>query len=305
MKRFVGCIAVLVVLLAGCGREATEQTAPAPEAKFPLTLTTGAGTVTIPAPPKRIVSLSPTATEMLFAIEADSQVVAVDDQSNYPAEAPKTKLSGFQPNVEAVANYKPDLVVFSSDAKKLGPAFKAIGVPALEEPAAQTLNDTYAQIRQLGEATGHVAEAEKLVDTMTDEIEEIPSEADRPSPPPTYYHELDNMYFTATSKSFIGQLYGLLGLKNIADAADKAGTGYPQLSAEYIVRANPDLIFLADTKCCKQTLQTVSARPGWSTIKAVKNKNVIALDDDTASRWGPRVVDLLRAIQASLEDAKL
>ena len=302
MRRVVVCLAVLVVLLAACGREATQQTAVVPTAKYPLTVTTGAGTVTLNAPPKRIVSLSPTATEMLFAIDADDQVVAVDDQSNYPADVPRTKLSGFQPNVEAIAAYKPDLVVFSSDAKKLGPAFKALGVPALEEPAAKTLDDTYAQIRQLGEATGHIGEAEKVVDDMEAEIRDISSKAGKRSVSPSYYHELDNMYFTATSKSFIGQIYGLLGLTNIADPADKAATGYPQLSAEFIIRANPDYIFLADTKCCKQSAQTVAARPGWKNIEAVKNRNVVALDDDIVSRWGPRVVDFLRTVADALEE---
>ena len=302
MKRFVGCVAVLVVLLAGCGRESVKQSAVASKAKFPLTLTTGAGTVTLNARPKRIVSLSPTATEMLFAIDADEQVVAVDDQSNYPPDVPKTKLSGFQPNVEAVANYKPDLVVFASDARKLGPAFKAIGVPALEEPAAKTLKDTYAQIRQLGQATGHVGESEKVVDDMEKDIREIVSDASEKSGSPSYYHELDNTYFTATSRSFIGQIYGLLGLENIADPADKAGTGYPQLSAEYIIKANPDYILLADTKCCKQSEQTVAARPGWKNIDAVKNHKVIALNDDVASRWGPRVVDFLRTVSKAIEE---
>jgi iron complex transport system substrate-binding protein len=302
MRKLLGSITVLVVLLAACGREKpVERAAVVEPPKFPLTLTTGAGTVTLPAPPKRIVSLSPTATEMLFAIEAGSQVVAVDDQSTYPTNAPKTKLSGFQPNVEAVAGYKPDLVVFASDTKKLAPAFKALAVPALEEPAAKTLDDTYAQITQLGQATGHAAEAKKVVDSMRSQVQRVVGSAPKRSDSPTYYHELDNMYFTATSKTFIGQLYGLLGLSNIADPADKAATGYPQLSAEFIIRANPDYIFLADTKCCKQTQETVAARAGWKDIAAVKDHKVVALDDDIVSRWGPRIVDFLRAVADALE----
>jgi cobalamin transport system substrate-binding protein len=115
----------------------------------------------------------------------------------------------------------------------------------------------------------------------------------------TYYYELDNTYYTVTSKTFIGQLFSLAKLRNIADAADSKGTGYPQLSAEYIVQQNPNLVYLADTKCCHQSQQTVAARPGWNSMEAVKNNDVIPLDDDIASRWGPRVVDLLQQVITS------
>jgi iron complex transport system substrate-binding protein len=298
-------VVLVAVAFVGCGREQTTASAPtASPSKFPLSLTTSAGTITLPSAPKRIVSLSPTATEMLFAIDAGSQVVAVDDQSNYPPYAPKTKLSGFQPNVEAIAAYKPDLVVYDGSAKTLAPGLAAIGIAVLAEPAAKTFENTYTQIDQLGEATGHAGKASELVATMRSEIQDTVARARRFKRPLTYYHELDNTYFTVTSTTFIGQVYKLLGLQNIADAADKSGSGYPQLSAEYIIKASPDLIFLADTKCCKQSAQTVAARPGWSNIAAVKSHEVIALDDDIASRWGPRVVDFVRTVEQSLETAK-
>jgi iron complex transport system substrate-binding protein len=110
------------------------------------------------------------------------------------------------------------------------------------------------------------------------------------------YHELDNTFFSATSVTFIGQVYKLLGLRNIADEAKSAAADYPQLSAEYIVSSNPDLIVLADTKCCKQDLSTVAARPGWAGIAAVRTGEVVGVDDDVASRWGPRVIDFMQAI---------
>jgi iron complex transport system substrate-binding protein len=116
----------------------------------------------------------------------------------------------------------------------------------------------------------------------------------------TYYHELDQTYYTATSNTFIGQVYGLLGLRNIADEAKGAASGYPQLSAEYIIKADPDVIFLADTKCCGQSAATVAKRPGWDQIAAVKDGAVVGLDDDVASRWGPRVVDLLQVVEQAL-----
>ena len=117
----------------------------------------------------------------------------------------------------------------------------------------------------------------------------------------TYYHELDDTYYSVTSSTFIGQLYSLVGLRNIADEAKGAGGGYPQLSAEYIVDADPDLIFLADTKCCEQTAASVAARPGWGEIAAVRNGAVVEVDDSLASRWGPRIVEFVRAVALALE----
>ena len=246
------------------------------------------------------MSLSPTATEMLFAIGAGGQVVAVDSNSNYPEEAPKTDLSAYQPNIEAIAGYKPDLVVYSDDPGELAAGLGKLGIPALQQPAATRLDDTYAQLDQLGRATGHQAEAGQLTATMRAEIEKIAAAA-RPERPLTYYHELDKNLYSATSKTFIGQLYAQLGMKNIADAADKEGTGYPQLSAEYVIKADPDLIFLADTKCCGQSARTVAARDGWDQLTAVRSGGVVELDDDVASRWGPRVVDFLKTVAAKVE----
>jgi iron complex transport system substrate-binding protein len=103
-----------------------------------------------------------------------------------------------------------------------------------------------------------------------------------------------------TSNTFIGSLYELFGLRNIADATE-GDTDYPQLSAEFIVSQDPDLIFLADTKCCGASAETVAARPGWDVLSAVKAGHVVELDDDIASRWGPRLVDYVAAIAAALE----
>jgi cobalamin transport system substrate-binding protein len=263
---------------------------------YPVTFVTAGGKVTLDHKPVRIVSLSPTATEMLFAIGAGKQVVAVDDQSNYPAKAPRTKLSGFTPNVEAIATYKPDLVVGELGLTKLAGSFRAIGVPLLVEPSAPSLADAYAQIDALGQATGHRRAAASLVRRMKSQIAAVVKAEPKPASPITVYHELDPTYYTATSKTFIGRVYALLGLRNVADAADKTGSGYPQLSAEYIVSASPDLIVLADTKCCGQSPATVGKRAGWSSIAAVKSGNVVGVSDDVASRWGPRVVDFIRLI---------
>jgi iron complex transport system substrate-binding protein len=194
-------------------------------------------------------------------------------------------------------------VVLSDDIDKIVSQLGALKIPVYQMPAATTLDDSYQQIADLGTLTGRQAEASAVVDTMKSDIAKIVSGTPKRDKPLGYYYELDPTYYSVTSKTFIGQLLGMLGLTNIADAADKQGSGYPQLNAEAIIKANPDLIFLADTKCCQQSADTVAKRPGWETITAVKNGGVVALDDDIASRWGPRVVDLLRAASDAVAKA--
>ncbi|MEW9527781.1 ABC transporter substrate-binding protein [Microbispora sp. NPDC049125] len=298
--------------LAGCGQSSgsgsgtsatpvASGSAPAVGA-FPVTVQAGNGSVTLTSRPGRIVSLSPTATEILYAIGAGGQVAAVDDQSDYPAEAPKTSLSGFKPNVEAIVAAKPDLVVLANDLEGVVKGLGKVGVPVLVEPAATKLDETYDQIRDLGAATGNADKAGQVADGIKGELDRLAAAAPK-GKELTYYHELDTTPYAATSGTFIGQIYGLFGLKNIADAAPGAAGGYPKLSAEFIVKADPDLIFLADTKCCGQNAAALAGRPGWSGLSAIKDGHVVELDDDVASRWGPRVVDLAEAVSAAVQKA--
>ena len=246
------------------------------------------------APPHRIISLSPTATESLFAIGAGAQVVAVDDQSDYPKRAPRTSLSGYTPNVEAIAGYRPDLVVLAGDANDVVAGLRKLGIRVLLQPAAKNLAEAYAEIRQLGAITGHKKNAAALVKRMQKAIAKAVKSV--PKRRLSVYHELEPDLYSASSRTFIGKIYKLFGLRNIADPADSAGTGYPQLSAEYIVSANPDVIVLADTRCCGATAASVAKRPGWSGIAAVRTGSVVGVDDSVASRWGPRIVDFVRTI---------
>jgi iron complex transport system substrate-binding protein len=249
----------------------------------------------------RIVSLSPTATEMLYAIGAGAQVVAVDDYSNYPAEAAAlgTNLSGFEPNVEAIAGFTPDLVVIAYDPSNLVEQLNALSIPVFIASAAVSIDNVYEQIEQLGVLTGHAAESLQLSSQLQADIQAAVAGITMPTEPLSYYHELDNTLYSVTSNTFIGQVYALFGLRNIADNVE-AGNDYPQLSAEVIVSADPDLIFLADTKCCNETAETVAARDGWGGLKAVTNNRVIELDDDIPSRWGPRLIEFVNAIRDAL-----
>lgn len=293
-------VAVTALLLGGCGGNSADPgsgaqpAASAGDAVFPVTV----GSVTLAKRPERIVSLSPTLTEMLFAIDAGPQVVAVDDQSTYPADVPTSDLSGFKPNAEAVVAKNPDLVVLSDDLNKIVDQLTKLKIPVLLMPSAKVLDDTYKEIDQLGRLTGHQGEATALVESMHTQIDKIVKGVPARSRTLSYYYELDPTYYSVTSKTFIGSIFSLFGLTNIADAADPDGakSGYPQLSQEALIKANPDMIFLADTKCCQQSPETVKARTGWSRITAVANGQIVALDDDIASRWGPRVVDLVQSV---------
>jgi iron complex transport system substrate-binding protein len=307
--------AVLALVLAACSGGAattttaepestTTSTAVVAEATFPVTVTGTNGDVTIDTEPQAIVSLSPSGTEVLFAIGAGDQVTAVDEYSYYPSEAPVTDLSGFTPNVEAIAAYEPDLVLVSDDIDGVIGSLEGLGIPVLQLSGGDvaTLDDLYGQIEVLGMATGHPAEALQVVADMKDMVDKALALAPDSASGLSYYHELDPTYYTVTSSTFIGYLYGLFGLENIADAADADGSsfGYPQLSEEYILEADPDFVFVTD--CCGDTPQTVAKRAGWDGLTAVRSSSIVVFDDDISSRWGPRIVEFVRGIAQAIEE---
>ncbi len=266
---------------------------------FPVTVQAANGAVEIAAMPTAIVSLSPSATENLFAIGAGDQVAAVDDQSNYPEEAPVTDLSGFTPNLESILSYEPDLVVITFDPGDLIAGLNAVGIPTLLLPSATSIDDAFVEIETLGVATGHVGEAAEVVLAMQIDIDEVVAEFGEELAGVTIYHELDNTLYSVSSSSYVGELYSRLGLVNIADEADPDGFGYPQLSPEYIVSADPDVILLADA-AYGESIDTLRERPGWAEMTAVQSEAVVEIDPDRASRWTPRSVEFLREVAEAI-----
>jgi iron complex transport system substrate-binding protein len=309
-RRLLGVVAGLALVTAACGSDdasssdasdtsvAETSASEAPAAGDSAEVDSGRDV-------ERVVSLSPTHTEMMFAIGAGDLLVAVDQFSDYPEEAQALpdELSAFDNNVEAIAAYEPDLVLIGGDFNGLGPQLDELDIGWWDGPAASTIDDTFRQIEELGAATGHEAEAAALVESMQSEIDQIIATTPTPTEPLTIFHEIDETLFSLDSTTLFGELYGLLGLRTIADSAEGDSGGYPQLSAEFVVSADPDLIFLADTKCCGQSLETVAARDGWADMTAVQTGNVIGLDDDVASRWGPRIVDFLQAVSDAVSAA--
>ncbi len=320
-RKIAGLLAGCVLLVVACGDDASDPVAAEPAATVADTAPdTVAETVPADAPdettpgatddsaaettvhattadgiPSAIISLSPTGTEMLYAIGAGEQVIAVDDFSNYPAEAADKMqgVSAYEPNVESIAGLEPDLIVTDGTNPDLLAQLDSLGIAHWEGPAAVSFDDVYAQIEQLGAATGHAVEAAELVADMQADVATVKADLPVLDEPLTYYHELDNTLYSVTSDTFIGAVYGEIGLVNIADAVGD-GNPYPQLSAEFVIAENPDLIFLACTLYCGETATTLAARPGWDSLDAVATGGVVEMNDDIASRWGPRIVEYLQ-----------
>jgi cobalamin transport system substrate-binding protein len=267
--------------------------------------------------PTCVVSLSPTATETLFAIGAGKQVQAVDDDSDYPMTGlPKKRINALSPSVEAVLGIckatatdkspKPDLVVISYDANEIQQKLTAVGVKVVNQEPPTNVAGALSQIEALGKLTGHVKNADKLAASIKSTINaDIASIPKHPGKTLTAYYELSiKPYYSLTSSTFVGALLKSLGVTNIADSQNtSADAGYPELSAEYIVSSNPKIIFLADTVSGKQSASTVAQRAGWSKIAAVQDHEVIGLNDDIASRWGPRLSTLMNQLTAAVKGA--
>jgi iron complex transport system substrate-binding protein len=301
----VALAAALGALAAGCG----ESSEPPPReaaggADFPVTVRDGTGRVTVERRPERIVSLSPSATETLFAVGAGSQVVAVDSASDYPPGAPRTDLTAYEPNVEAIAGHRPDLVVLPADAPRDAIAgLRRLRLAVYAQPAPDDLEAAYDQLRDLGAVTGRREAGTELARRVRARVDEAIAEAPR-GERLTVFHEVDPDLFSASSDTFIGRIYARLGLRNVADrAAERSGTPYPQLSAEAVVSADPDLIVLTDAECCGQTPARVRRRAGWSAVSAVREGAVVSVDADVASRWGPRIPEFVEQVVDAMERA--
>ncbi len=268
--------------------------------QFPVTIDSAVGEVVIEQAPTTIVSLSPTATEMAFAIGAGAQIAAVDTYSNYPPEAPEGTLDGFAPDLEAILALSPDLVLTSGLPEDVSAGLTGAGVPVLVLPAAASFDDTYDQIGQLGIATGQIDGAAEANAALRSGIEEILADLPESDEPVKVFHEIDDSFYTATSNSFIGQVYATLGLENIADPLDD-GSGFPLVDGESIIAADPGLIVF--TSQASYSADDIVARPGWESISAVTDGRVVQVDADIASRWGPRIVEFMQAIVDTLVPA--
>jgi iron complex transport system substrate-binding protein len=228
---------------------------------------------------------------MLYDIGAGSQVAAVDEYSTYPPRAPRTKLTGDETSAEDYLHYRPDLVIVAYNEGTMAQQLTKLGIPDLVLPPATNLAGVYAQLSLLGAATGHHQQAAAAASSLQRTVTANVAAAHGKGQGQSYFIELDpEPLYTATSSTFIGAEFSLFGMRDIADRAGH-GSAYPQLSAEYLLAQDPDWVFLADTVCCHATAKTFGHRPGFSTLKAVRDGHVVPVNDSVASQWGPHTVD--------------
>ncbi len=311
----VSALALLAVIAAACGSDGdkdpifsdnpTPITGVSTTAPFPLEVRRSDGaTLTLTKPATRIVSLSPGATETIYAIGGEATLAAVDNQADYPAAAANfpTKVDAYEPNVEAIIAIKPDLVIVANDSAGLVAALDRVAVPVLYidlDTDVKTIDAVFGQIGLLGRITGKDASALELIATLTARVKAV--EAKLVGLPntkgPRLYHELDSTYYSVSDDTFIGNVYKTLKARNIAN--DGGGTAYPQLTQERIIADDPEVIILADEEF-GVSIDSVKARPGWDAITAVKDGRIFAVDPDIISRPGPRIVDALEQMAAQI-----
>jgi iron complex transport system substrate-binding protein len=294
-----------VVLVVSPVSATTASAKPAPVAPsastgaFPVSVHSADGTVQVPSRPDRILSLSASATQMLYAMGAGGQVAGVDKYSTYPPDAPRTKFTGYESSAEDYLYLHPDLVIFAFETGTLIQQLKTLHIPALLLPPATSMADVDSQLAELGTATGRLTAAHQVSSSLAADLARATRSVGHAGRGQTYYVEVDPTYYTATSKTFIGAEFSLFGMRDIADAAGH-GSAYPQISAEYILKENPDYVFLADTVCCHQTPGTFDRRPGFSLLSAVRLHRVIGVNDSVAAEWGPHTIETFVSLLASV-----
>jgi iron complex transport system substrate-binding protein len=293
---FVTFLAVLLLAISACGGAVSTATATpsAAVSPFPATLSDFQNrSVTIPTRPERIVSIGPSITAFLYALGAGPRVVGVDDFSDEPAEAAaKEHVGGIKVNFEKVVALKPD-VVFSvkfSDGtiEKLQAASLVVVVV---DP--QTVEDVGRTAALLGQAVG--TDGVPLAKSILDRVNAVKTKTASVTTRPRVYHEIDasdpTKIFTVGPGSYINDLIDIAGGTNIASRAQSA---YPQLSAEEILRSDPEIIVLAAAPYSAKP-SDVAARQGWSVIAAVKNGRVVSIEPNLINRPGPRVGEAAEA----------
>ena len=299
MRKLWATTLILVAGLAFAAGTPAASASPKPGAAFPVSVHSSDGTVRIPSRPERILCLSASATQMLYAMGAGSQVVGVDKYSTYPPDAPRTTFTGYESSAEDYLYLHPDIVIFAFETGTLIQQLQALHIPALLLPPATSMAGVYSQLAELGVATGHTTGAEKVQSSLQSRLATTVREAGDAGRGKTYYIELDPTFYTATSSTFIGAEFSLFGMRDIANGAGH-GSAYPQISAEYVLKENPDYVFLADTVCCQQDATTFAHRPGFGILSAVKLHHVIGVNDSVAAQWGPHTIETFVGLLATV-----
>jgi len=298
--RLASVLAVLLLVASACGAatpvpsQQPSPTATVAAVAFPATVTDFQNrSVTVPKRPDRIVSIGPSITEFLFALGAGPRVVGVDDFSDAPAAASQVeKVGGIKVNFEKVVSLKPDLVLSVKFSDGTIEKLAGAGLLVLVVDP-QSAGDVARTAILLGRAVG--SEGETMARDIQKRVDDVRTKTAAATTKPRVYHEIDasdpTKIFTVGPGSYIQDLIGIAGGQNIAASATSA---YPQLSAEEILRSDPEIIVLAAADYSAKPEQ-VAARAGWSVIAAVKNKRIFTIAPNLINRPGPRVGEAAEA----------
>lgn len=299
-----GLLGLLLALLVSCGttpatsspalsQPAAASASPTPAPAFPRTVVDFQGRSSlVAARPQRIVSIGPSNTEFLFALGAGDRVVGVDDFSDFPVGvSTKEKVGGVKVSIEKVVSLRPDLVVTVKFSDGTIERLAGVGLTVIVVDP-QSLADVSRTAVLLGTAVG--ADGQGLASDLERRVDAV-RQRTRGVARPRVFHEVDasdpSRPFTVGPGSYIAELIDVAGGANVAASA---ASPYPQLSLEEVVRADPEVIVLADADY-GVTAEHVAARPGWSAISAVKNGRVVPISDSLVSRPGPRVAEAAEA----------
>lgn len=294
-RKVIFALLVLMFFVSAC--------APAATAIPAASLTDGLGrAVKLSAPAKKIVSLAPSNTEILFAIGAGPQTVGRDEFSDYPAEAkslPSVGGSMGNYSFEQIAALKPDLVLAAEiNTPEQVKALTDLGLTVYYLPNPKSFDGLYTNIETVAKLTGRETDAARLVASLKTRVAAVDEKIMPLSSRPTVLYEVDasdpTKPFTVGSGTFVDLLINQAGGANMVELAG-IKDAYPQVSLEQVVSSNPNIIILGDSMW-GVTAEAVAQRPGWDKIAAVQNKQVFVFDDNLASRPGPRLVDGLEAL---------
>ncbi|KOS60841.1 ABC transporter substrate-binding protein [Lysinibacillus agricola] len=318
MKKFwkIGLSAFLAIgLVAGCNaKEETNEKSPSSEqqkqqetskvdeAAFPMTITDATGKdITLEAPPEKIVSLIPSNTEILFGLGLNDEIIGVTDNDDYPAEATeKEKVGGMEYNIEQIIALTPDIVFAHASSMTFSEGaieqLEAAGVKVFVVANAKDFNDTYTSIEQLGRATGKLEEAQKIVANMKAKVEEVQTKLEGVKPKKVFVETSDEPeIYTAGKGTFMNEMLNMIHAENVAADADN----WYKIDAEQIIAKNPDVIVVT-YNYVPDILTKIPQRAGFETITAVKNKDIVQVDENTTSRQGPRLADGLEELAKAI-----
>ena len=260
--------------------------------------------------PQRVISLSPSTTELLFALGVGPSVVGATKNCNYPLEAldvPRVG-SGTMEGIsrEIILAIKPDLVLCKWDTHApLMELFDRVGIQSINL-GPETLDELFEEARLLGRVFRREQESEAFIQQMNDRLNRLMERVAKlePSPRRTVFYEVwDEPLMTAGPKSFIGELLKMGQMRNIFDDTD---VRYPRISSEVVVDRNPDVILAPSNHMKQVEFSRLASRPGWANINAITKKQVFIINGDEVSRCGPRLLNALeQMIDAVYPETKI